>query len=163
MGLSPAGKIGVLWSICANCSLLFCAQRRMENTAQMTSDTLLSIPVTWDISGKDHCVGADLPCHISKPSLVLVLSWSSNGLWVVLVTPFICQCLAVAELQLGAWPGEAADSPSEQRLRINKCLVTDAFFILLALISSFSFPSFLSHWLESCLSPVRAKECWNRG
>lgn len=48
-------------------------------------------------------------------------------------------------------------------LHINKCLVTDAFFSLLALLSSFSCPSFLSLWLESWLSPKRAKEWLEQG
>lgn len=108
-------------------------------------------------SGKDCCVGANLPCHISKPSLVLVLSWSpTERLGVVVVTVFFCQCLNCR------WePGQGKQLVVLQNidLHINKCLVTDAFFSLLALISSFSFPSFLSHWLERCLSPVRAKEC----
>lgn len=48
-------------------------------------------------------------------------------------------------------------------LHINKCLVTDAFFSLLALLSSFSCPSFLSPgWKAGC--PLRElRNAWNRG
>lgn len=76
---------------------------------------------------------------------------------------FICQGSAVAELLLARW---GYWEPSQEKqlilfqnrdLPINKCLVADAFFSLLALLSSFSCPSFLSPWLESWLSPKRAK------
>lgn len=72
------------------------------------------------------------------------------GPWAALVSPilFICQNSAVAELLL-AWPCSWEPSQWKQlilfqnrALHINKCLVTDAFFSLLALLSSFSCPSF---------------------
>lgn len=77
---------------------------------------------------------------------------------------FICQDSAVAELLLAqqcCWePGQGKQLILFQKrdLHTNKCLVTDAFFSLLALLSSSSCPSFLSPWLESRLPPKRAKE-----
>uniref|UniRef100_A0A8C8A7D8 Crossover junction endonuclease EME2 n=1 Tax=Otus sunia TaxID=257818 RepID=A0A8C8A7D8_9STRI len=96
---------------------------------------LRDIPVKSDVSGKDHRVGPDLSRHIylfmvsTDPDLVLDLSRVGQP------PCFIRHGSAVAELLLGSWPGEAADSVSVQT-----CASINVLLRMLSSASGLSFP-----------------------
>ncbi|KAM6350614.1 LOW QUALITY PROTEIN: putative crossover junction endonuclease EME2 [Alca torda] len=169
--VSPATAVAVAEAYPSPSLLLQAEKCSTEDENVLLSD----IPVKSDVSREDCRVGPDLSCCIylfmvsTAPDLILDLSTQRDRGPCPSAASFYLPRLGNGSC---CWHGQRCWEPGQgkqlillqnRNLHINKCLVTDAFFSLLASLSFFSCPSFLSPWLESWLLPRRAGEWLEEG